>query len=56
MKKILSAVLAAAMVLSMGVMAFAASYGGTGTGAEKVAKDTVAWGSAYLERDGKFES
>ena len=56
MKKILSAVLAAAMVLSMGVMAFAASYGGTGTGAEKVAKDTVTWGSAYLERDGKFES
>ena len=55
MKKILSAVLAAAMVLSMGVMAFAAdaTYGGTGTGND-VDADTVVWSNAYLERDGKL--
>ena len=55
MKKILSAVLAAAMVLSMGVLAFAeTTYGVGGTGAKKDLKDAnLQWGGAYLERDGE---
>ena len=56
MKKILSAVLAAAMVLSMGVMAFAdASFGfGTATAKEINQTDaakTIAWQNVYVERD-----
>lgn len=53
MKKILSAVLAAAMVLSMGVLAFAeTTYGVGGTGAKKDLKDAnLQWGNAFLYRD-----
>lgn len=54
MKKILSAVLAAAMVLSMGVLAFAATYG-SGTGTKTDLPAGFAWGSAYLERDGEIK-
>lgn len=54
MKKILSAVLAAAMVLSMGVLAFAeTTYGVGGTGTKKDLPAGFAWGGAYLERDGE---
>ena len=54
MKKILSAVLAAAMVLSMGVMAFAEVTFGGGTATKKDLPANFSWGDAYLERDGKI--